>query len=228
MNNATGYIAYQLKGLMADRAIASLFTDPNNPDDFIAGFVQAVNNRTTLVNAITPYGMMDGYFAIRLGAILEVQYDSIYAQRLALLMRMGNQGPQPLPIREEEDALAFLLDISQRRGVAVTLWTASESYAGFVTQANDLFLGMEPVEKDVMQRKPRPKDESLFSGGYGLQILLQGLMFGALTLVAYKLGEGITGRIGSDIEGQSSVVQFLFQLWTCHIIDQSAVFQFIK
>ena len=146
MNNATGYIAYQLKGLMADRAIASLFTDPNNPDDFIAGFVQAVNNRTTLVNAITPYGMMDGYFAIRLGAILEVQYDSIYAQRLALLMRMGNQGPQLLPIREEEDALAFLLGISQRRGVAVTLWTASESYAGFVTQANDLFLGMEPVD----------------------------------------------------------------------------------
>ena len=40
--------------------------------------------------------------------------------------------------------------------------------------------------------------------------------------------QGITGRIGSDIEGQSSVVQFLFQLWTCHIIDQSAVFQFIK
>ncbi len=56
-------------------------------------------------------------------------------------------------------------------------------------------LGMEPVEKDIMERKPRPKSEGLFAGGYGLQIALQGLMFGALTLIAYWLGEHQTGEI---------------------------------
>lgn len=54
-------------------------------------------------------------------------------------------------------------------------------------------LGMEAVEKDVMMRKPRPKDESLFAHGYGIRIFLQGCMFAALTLGAYFIGEMITG-----------------------------------
>lgn len=56
-------------------------------------------------------------------------------------------------------------------------------------------LGMEPVEADVMDQKPRPKDESLFAHGYGLRIALQGLMFGALSLIAYWLGEHETGTV---------------------------------
>ena len=35
-------------------------------------------------------------------------------------------------------------------------------------------LGMEAVEKDVMEHKPRPRSEGLFAKGYGLQIALQG------------------------------------------------------
>ena len=56
-------------------------------------------------------------------------------------------------------------------------------------------LGMEPVEKDVMDRAPRPRTQSLFFGGYGVQIALQGLMFGVLTLIAYRLGQARTGLI---------------------------------
>ena len=54
-------------------------------------------------------------------------------------------------------------------------------------------LGMEPVEKDVMDRKPKPKDEGLFAHGYGVQTVLQGCMFGILSLVAYWFGETSTG-----------------------------------
>ena len=54
-------------------------------------------------------------------------------------------------------------------------------------------LGMEPVEADVMERKPKPKNEGLFAHGYGVRILLQGVMFAALTLGAYFIGEAITG-----------------------------------
>ena len=54
-------------------------------------------------------------------------------------------------------------------------------------------LGMEPVEDDVMDRSPKPKNEGLFARGYGLQIILQGLMFGILALVAFHLGETATG-----------------------------------
>ncbi len=54
-------------------------------------------------------------------------------------------------------------------------------------------LGMEAVESDVMERKPKPKDESLFAHGYGVRIVLQGVMFGILSLVAFWLGERLTG-----------------------------------
>ncbi len=50
-------------------------------------------------------------------------------------------------------------------------------------------LGMEAVEKDVMDKKPKPKSEGIFSNGYGLKIILMGIMFGGLTLIAYKLGD---------------------------------------
>ena len=56
-------------------------------------------------------------------------------------------------------------------------------------------LGMEEVEKNIMHRKPRPRTEGIFAHGFGVRIVLQGIMFGALTLIAYKLGESITGTI---------------------------------
>ena len=54
-------------------------------------------------------------------------------------------------------------------------------------------LGMEPVESDIMDRNPKPKDEGLFAHGFGIRIILQDVMFGALSLIAYYLGESMTG-----------------------------------
>lgn len=54
-------------------------------------------------------------------------------------------------------------------------------------------LGMEPVEADIMERKPKPKDEGLFAHGFGVRIMLQGVMFGVLALIAFYLGEKVTG-----------------------------------
>ncbi len=56
-------------------------------------------------------------------------------------------------------------------------------------------LGMEAVEKDVMDRKPKPKNEGIFAHGLGLRIALQGVMFGALTLVGFWLGERLMGSV---------------------------------
>lgn len=57
-------------------------------------------------------------------------------------------------------------------------------------------LGMEPVESDIMTKKPRPKNEGLFDHGYGVRIVLQGIMFGVLSLVAFKIGETALGDDG--------------------------------
>ena len=54
-------------------------------------------------------------------------------------------------------------------------------------------LGMEAVEKDVMDKAPKPKNEGLFANGYGLRIIIQGFMFGGLSVAAYALGKYFTG-----------------------------------
>ena len=54
-------------------------------------------------------------------------------------------------------------------------------------------LGMEPVESDVMDRKPKPKNEGLFANGLGVRVVLMGAMFAALSLVAFYLGKTLGG-----------------------------------
>lgn len=56
-------------------------------------------------------------------------------------------------------------------------------------------LGMEPVEADIMEQPPKAKDEGLFAHGYGLRIILQGVMFGVLSLIAFRAGETMTGQL---------------------------------
>lgn len=56
-------------------------------------------------------------------------------------------------------------------------------------------LGMEAVEPDVMDHKPKPKAESIFAHGLGLRVALQGVMFAILTLSAFWLGWQGTGDI---------------------------------
>ncbi len=51
-------------------------------------------------------------------------------------------------------------------------------------------LGMEAVEDDVMDKKPKPKNEGIFAGGLGVRVVLQGTMFAVLSLFAFWLGGG--------------------------------------
>ena len=56
-------------------------------------------------------------------------------------------------------------------------------------------LGMEPVEPDVMNYPPKPKNESIFAHGLGVRIFLQGVMFALLSLFAFGLGENAIGTL---------------------------------
>lgn len=50
-----------------------------------------------------------------------------------------------------------------------------------------LALGVEPPEKDIMNRPPRDSREGVFAGGVGLKIIIQGMLMGLLALSAYWL-----------------------------------------
>ncbi len=59
-------------------------------------------------------------------------------------------------------------------------------------------LGMEAVESDVMDKKPKPKKEGIFAHGLGIRVVLQGIMFAILSLIGFVLGEKAMGEAGGQ------------------------------
>ena len=54
-------------------------------------------------------------------------------------------------------------------------------------------LGMEPAEKDIMNRKPNDSKKSIFSFFLWEKIFVEGFMIGILTLFAFSLGNKLYG-----------------------------------
>ena len=56
-------------------------------------------------------------------------------------------------------------------------------------------VGMEAVEPDIMEKKPRPKNEGIFANGLGLNVIIQGIMFAAITLAGFCIGKTVMGSL---------------------------------
>lgn len=69
-------------------------------------------------------------------------------------------------------------------------------------------LGIDPGDKDVMNRKPRNPKESFFAGGAGMRAVVGGTTIGLLTLLAFYLGINHNGNgieIGQITEGMEEL-----------------------
>ena len=90
-------------------------------------------------------------------------------------------------------------------------------------------LGMEPVEADIMTQKPKTKKEGLFAHGFGVQIILQGFMFGILSLFAFYIGETTTGTLEGGqtmafmVLSLSQVIQ-AFNMRSRHSLFKTGIF----
>lgn len=93
--------------------------------------------------------------------------------------------------------------ISTNMAEVITIFTSSVLGVTMLTPAHLLWinmvtdsapglaLGMEKAEGDVMTRKPRNSNESLFADGVGLSIVVEGLFMGLLIILSYFIGEFI-------------------------------------
>ena len=64
-------------------------------------------------------------------------------------------------------------------------------------------LGLDPVDKHAMQRKPYESQKSLFTGGLWQRILLEGGMIGMLSLLAFAFGNIYFDPAGSSVIGRT-------------------------
>jgi len=70
----------------------------------------------------------------------------------------------------------------------------------FINLVTDCFpalaLGMEEAEPDTMNRPPRNSKDGIFSGGLGFDVVYQGILVTALTIVSYLIGSSF--EFGAD------------------------------
>ena len=86
-------------------------------------------------------------------------------------------------------------------------------------------LGMEPIGSNVMERKPKSKDEGLFAGGLTLQVILQGTMFAVLTLVAFSIGWKENGNLS---EGRTMAFMVLSSMQLVHSFNMRSAYSLFK
>ncbi len=159
-----GYMVYLLRILAAQGALASVYTDPNDPEGFSAGFVEAVDAAHVLLCELTPWGQIEGWRVRRNQDVLQVLSGEEYEQRLALLMAYHKQHHRffftDAPA-EDTDLLLSVLLACRERGQIVSVIIGNEMITGRVLEANGLrakfrlldFFGREAEEETVTLRE---------------------------------------------------------------------------
>ena len=162
MNN--GYMVYLLRILAAQGALASVYTDPNDPEGFSAGFVEAVDALHVLMCDLTPWGQIEGWRVRRNQDVLQVLSGEEYEQRLAMLMAYHGQRHRffftDAPAEDTDLLLSVLLECRER-GQIVSVIMGNEMITGRVLEANGLraklrlldFFGREAEEETVTLRE---------------------------------------------------------------------------
>ena len=76
-----------------------------------------------------------------------------------------------------------------------------------------LSLGVDPGDKNIMDDKPRNPKESVFAGHMGHALIINGILIGALTLIAFKFGEKLYPGSLSHAQTMAFVVLSVSQLF---------------
>ena len=162
MNN--GYMIYLLRILAAQGALASLYIDPNDPEGFSAGFVEAVDGAHVLSCDLTPWGQIDGWRVRRNSDVLQVLAGEEYEQRLGMLLAYHKQRHRCFFTEEpaeDTDLLLSVLLACKAREQIVSIIIGNEMITGRVLEANGLrvkirlidFFGRPAEEETVTLRE---------------------------------------------------------------------------
>ena len=77
-------------------------------------------------------------------------------------------------------------------------------------------LGLEPHRKDVMDEKPRKKEESILTKDFLLKIVTEGLSIGVMTMIAFMIGYTSEGALlGSTMAFGTLCLSRLFHGYNC-------------
>ena len=171
-----GFFHYQLSLYEKMNVLASLFVDPDNPDDFIAGYIAHINPRQVVLNAVSPVGHYDGMMGVRLTEVSTVLGEDEYSERLRrLLLLRGEEPKETLDVAQDEDLFHAMCRKAMEEDRVITLWCGESEYVGRVTELNDMratigaldFFGQNPAEvtlalRDIDMASLGSEDDEMF------------------------------------------------------------------
>lgn len=89
--------------------------------------------------------------------------------------------------------MASLLTALRLSNIGIPLLAIHLLWINLITDSLPAFaLGVEKVNDNVMNDKPRPKDEGFFAHRLGLEIIIEGVIIGVITLASYFIGFRLT------------------------------------
>lgn len=102
-------------------------------------------------------------------------------------------------------------------GMPIVLLPAQILLVNLVTDGLPaIALGLEPPEKDIMNRPPRRSDEGFFSGGLMWKIIFRGIFIGLSTLASFSL----VMRFGGSLEaGRTAALITLVMSQLIHVFE---------
>lgn len=176
MTESLGFYRYQLELYQKNGVLASLFVDPENPDDFVAGYVASVNSRQAAVYAVSPVGRYDGLLATKLSKVYSIMGEDDYAMRLRrVLMLRGDQPREELDVLPEEDLFHAMCRKALETARVITLWVGESEYVGRVQGLDDMrvtlsaldFFGGDPTDmtlkiRDIDMASLGSEDDEMF------------------------------------------------------------------
>lgn len=89
--------------------------------------------------------------------------------------------------------MASLLTALGLSNIGIPLLAIHLLWINLITDSLPAFaLGVEKVSDQIMSEKPRSKNEGFFAHNFGLEIIIEGIMIGLITLVSYIIGYKLT------------------------------------
>lgn len=139
MTENESFYLYTLKQCRESNTIVSLYIYPDEPEEYISGFVLDTTDTEVLILALTSAGVYDGVCAIRISCIRDLYEETDdYGERLKLLIKKRRKKP-PITVTPEEGE-SFVHAVC-RTGIdnsrMVSLLTVENEYTGHVAAYDD-------------------------------------------------------------------------------------------
>jgi Ca2+-transporting ATPase len=171
---------------------------------------------TDVTKNVADMVLTDDNFATIVGAVEEGRriYDNI---RKAIQFLLSSNLAEVICI------LVATLGLGKLTGGAFTIF--GPVHLLWINLISDCFpavaLGMESAEPGIMDRKPRSSNSHIFSDGLGVNLLWQGFVIAALTLVSYVIGAQTSPEAGTTMAFITLSVCEMLHSWNMRSLEKS-------